>query len=566
MSPRPRSLRWWLTALVTGVAAPVLALLIAMSVNQVEREQAEARLSALQVARASAARLRDQSTQSLALLRRLAARPAVAQLDPQACHEAFATLDVFPRYADLLLFDEAGQLICAGNADARNADARSWVAARLRDRTLRFNVPNVRTFAAQSMRVLAARIAGGGTIVLLERAEMIDRNALSEGVVVTILDRDGTILARSGGTADWTGRNIRGTRIADLARRIPEGVAEASGIEGTVRQYGFARLPEFGWYVYAGIPNAVIVEPVREMLWNAVIGGIGIALVVIIMTVVVERKITNPLHALVTASSTADEGSYVRVAEFDGPREIVTLTAAFNRMIDRRQQTDQQMRGSERKMKALHERLLAVQEEERSRIARELHDDLGQSLTALKMDFIGLLQATTLTPQTGPIGGRILDTLELTVSAVQRISSELRPSVLDDLGLVTAIREEARLFEARSGIECDVSVIGAVPEDAETVTAIYRIVQEALTNVARHANATRTELRLRERGDELLLEIRDDGLGVTTEQMDDPLSLGLIGIRERAALIGGSVQIEGVAGRGTIVSARIPMYLKARAD
>jgi signal transduction histidine kinase len=256
----------------------------------------------------------------------------------------------------------------------------------------------------------------------------------------------------------------------------------------------------------------------------------------------------------------------VRVAEFDGPREIVTLTAAFNRMIDRRQQTDQQMRGSERKMKALHERLLAVQEEERSRIARELHDDLGQSLTALKMDFIGLLQATTLTPQTGPIGGRILDTLELTVSAVQRISSELRPSVLDDLGLVTAIREEARLFEARSGIECDVSVIGAVPEDAETVTAIYRIVQEALTNVARHANATRTELRLRERGDELLLEIRDDGLGVTTEQMDDPLSLGLIGIRERAALIGGSVQIEGVAGRGTIVSARIPMYLKARAD
>jgi signal transduction histidine kinase len=568
MSPRPRSLRWWLTALVAGVAVPVLALLIAMSVNQVEREQAEARLTALQMARASAARIHDSYAQSLALIRQMAERPAIVQLDPQACHAVFSAIDFFPRYADVFLFDRDGQFVCSGNSDPLNdaisLQARSWVAARLHDGKLSLGIPTIHAFNHQSMAVLASRLApSGGTIILLEFVEMIGKNALIPGAVLTILDRDSTIIARSASAQKWTGRNIRDTRIAELARQIPEGVAEATGVEGTVRQYGFARLPEFGWYVYAGVPNAVIVEPMREMLWNAVVGGIGIALVVIIMTVVVERKISRPLHALVTASSTADEGSYARVADFNGPREIVTLSAAFNRMIDRREDADHQMRGSERKMKALHERLVAVQEEERSRIARELHDDLGQSLTALKMDFIGLLQATPLSPATKPISARILETLELTVSAVQRISSELRPSVLDDLGLVAAIREEARLFEARSGIECDVSVIGAVPEDTETVTTVYRIVQEALTNVARHANATRTELRLRERGDELLLEIRDDGLGVTEEQMGDPHSLGLIGIRERAALIGGTVQIEGVPGRGTIVSARIPMTLKA---
>jgi signal transduction histidine kinase len=136
--------------------------------------------------------------------------------------------------------------------------------------------------------------------------------------------------------------------------------------------------------------------------------------------------------------------------------------------------------------------------------------------------------------------------------------------VLDDLGLVAAINAEARVFEERSGIECEVSVTGEMPADSDWVTAIYRIVQEALTNVARHSNATRTELHLRDRGDELLLEIRDDGRGVTDEEIGDPLSFGLIGIRERAAVLGGSVQIEGAADRGTVVSVRIPYAAKAR--
>ncbi len=569
MPSRPRSIRWWLAGLVTAVAAPVLILLLAISVAQVEREQAEARLQALQVAKASAARIHDGNADSLALLARMTARIAPVARDSRACQSIVSAIDFFPRYADIFLFDPRGTLVCSGNSEPQNEaisrQAQPWITRALEADRLRLETPVIRTFDGRSISVLASRVPGqGGTLVLLEFVELIGRNALIPGAVMTILDGDGTIIARSASSAEWTGRNIHGTRIAELARSMTEGVAEAKGIEGITRQYGFARLPELGWTVYVGVPNSAIVDPVREMLWNGAIAGVAIVLIVAAMTLVVARKIGRPIRALVAASMTADEGSYARVARIEGPRELAILASAFNRMIDRRREADRQMRIGERKLKALHERLLAVQEEERSRIARELHDDLGQSLTALKMDFLGLLKATSHTPAVEPICARILGTLESTVSAVQRISSELRPSVLDDLGLVAALEQEARLFEERSGIECEVSVIGAVPDDTETVTTIYRIAQEALTNIVRHSNAARAELRLRQQGEDFLLEICDDGRGVTDEELGDPFSIGLIGIRERAELIDGTVRIEGMAGGGTIVSARLPLSRAVR--
>jgi signal transduction histidine kinase len=312
------------------------------------------------------------------------------------------------------------------------------------------------------------------------------------------------------------------------------------------------------------VPSWAILELARETLLESAVAVIGASVLLTILTFMLAYRIGRPIEVLAAAAAAAGDGVYVRVKNGGGPREVAALADAFNGMLDRREQADGRMRDGERKLKALSERLLTVQEEERARIARELHDDLGQSLTALKMDVVGLLQNTEQPPALAPIRERILRTLDSTVTSVQRISSELRPSVLDDLGLVAAIDAEARLFEERSGIECELSVIGDVPVEAERDTASDRIVQEELTNVARHSNATRTELRLRNRGDELLLEIRDDGRGVTTEEIGDPLSFGLIGIRERAAVIGGIVQIEGVDGRGTIVSVRVPVTAKAR--
>ncbi len=569
---RPWSIQRWLGWLVAGVVFPVLVLLIWTSIVQVRREQNEVRQTALNMAKATADRIRDRHSESVALLAQMSARRGVADFDPGACHSVFSAVDFLPRYADVFLFDDTGTLVCSGNTEPKNEsislEARRWIREELRAGRLRAGVPVAHTIGDRSILVLAAPVrtpsARRGTIVLVEFVSVLSRDAQVPGAVVTILDRNGMIVARSDRGGQWSGKSLRGSRLTLLASGASEGFVVATGVDGVSRQYGYTHLPALGWAIYAGIPIAAVAEPLREMIINGAIGATGIVFIAGVLTIALARKIGRPLHALVAAARTADEGAFDRVEPEDGPLEIATLAHAFNRLIDRSEEADERMRVGERKLKALSDRLLTVQEEERSRIARELHDDLGQSLTALKMDVIGLLQATAQPPELAPIRARILRTLDATVAAVQQISSELRPSVLDDLGLVAAIEAEARLFEERSGIECEVSVGGDAPIDDDCVTAIYRIVQEALTNVARHSNATRTEVRIRHRAEELLLEIRDDGRGVTGAEIADSMSLGLIGIRERADLIGGTVQFEGVEGRGTIVSVRIPTSRKAR--
>jgi signal transduction histidine kinase len=428
-----------------------------------------------------------------------------------------------------------------------------------------------RAIALRIARATAARIeavhrqspAGTPAGTLLRQIPgIVGREALPPETVVTIVNRNGTIIARSLDGHTWSGRNARDAPVVSLTLTQREGIAEAAGVDGVVRQYGFTTVAELGWHIYVGIPTEALMRPARQMLFRGVAGGLAMLLLLSIVGFAVARQIERPVHDLARAAKSLARGNYVRLEPTEGPLEIVALAAGFNEMVERRLGAEEQMREGEQKLKALSDRLLVAQEEERGRIARELHDDLGQSLTALKMDIIGLLQRMPA-GASSPIAERIVRTIDVTVTAVQRISSELRPSVLDDLGLVAAIESEALLFEERTGIECELSLAVDRPEgvtiEPDTATAIYRIVQEALTNVARHSNAARVEIRLREREDEILLEIRDDGGGITRAQIDDPASLGLIGIRERADLAGGAVEFEGVDGRGTIVSLRIPL-------
>ena len=533
---RPISLRWWLGLLVAGVALPLLLLLVWLYGSQVQRERRDARELALRLATGTAARLNVLHRDSRLLLQQMSQRPAIRGFNRAPCDSLFAVVDFFPQYADLFLFDDSGALVCTATPvgeDRRISDvARPWVESELRQGRLRAEEPMIRPIESRWVSILATPVvsidgAKRGTLVLVQLPEVLVSEVLPKGAVVTILDRNGTIVARSEGSARWTGRNVRGLAVTEIAMREKQGVAEARGVDGVLRQYGFVFMPEIGWYVYVGIPSSVVMEPVRQMFVRGVEGGVVIILIVIIIAAILSRGIERPIRILV---GTAEQ-----------------------RMID-----------DERKLKALSDRLLVVQEEERSRIARELHDDLGQSLTALKMDVTGLLAKSEQQYGRSPTANRILRTLESMVTAVQRISSELRPSILDDLGLVAAIESEAKLFEERTGIECELSLPPDTPIEPHCATAIYRIVQEALTNVARHSNASRVEIRLRRRTEELLLEIRDDGRGMTSDEVTNPLSLGVVGIRERADLVGGTVQFEGVAGRGTIVSVRIPVSSSER--
>ncbi len=232
--------------------------------------------------------------------------------------------------------------------------------------------------------------------------------------------------------------------------------------------------------------------------------------------------------------------------------------------ITKRKQTQEKIEKSRKQLRALYARLNSVREEERTRIAREIHDELGQSLTALKMDLFWLCKR--LPKEQEKLIGRIDSMTDLvgnSINSVKSISSKLRPGILDDLGIVAAIEYESKEFQERTGVKCKLKLMDQdVEMDPEIATAIFRIFQEALTNVLRHANATQVDVSLKRRANSIVLEVKDNGRGITEEQNSDPESLGLLGMKERASFHGGEVKIQGIQGKGTTLTVSIPLERK----
>ncbi len=220
---------------------------------------------------------------------------------------------------------------------------------------------------------------------------------------------------------------------------------------------------------------------------------------------------------------------------------------------------EQELRASSEQLRNLTAHLQSVREEERARISREVHDELGQSLTAVKMDLAWL--AGRLPQRNVQMLKRIRSTRQLADSMIQsirRISTELRPAVLD-LGLAAAVEWQVQEFQARSGIQCKVRLLTHEVFAPDVSTTLFRILQETLTNVARHAKATRVEVVKQKRRDRVVLMIRDNGRGFDEENPSVSKSLGLLGMRERAAILGGQVNISSAPGKGTTVTAWIPL-------
>jgi PAS domain S-box-containing protein len=217
-----------------------------------------------------------------------------------------------------------------------------------------------------------------------------------------------------------------------------------------------------------------------------------------------------------------------------------------------------EQRQLEDQLRALSARVESVREDERTGIAREIHDVLGQALTALKMDLAFVSKRSS---------GDVLEKVEAMSQAtdeiihqVRRISAELRPGVLDDLGLLAAIEWQAQEFEERTGVLCVLeSDLGDRRLPRDVATALFRIFQESLTNVARHAHATRVDIRLHVTGTSLRLAVHDDGEGITPAALADPRSLGLLGIRERARRLGGRASVAAGGRGGTSVLVEVPL-------
>jgi two-component system sensor histidine kinase UhpB len=247
------------------------------------------------------------------------------------------------------------------------------------------------------------------------------------------------------------------------------------------------------------------------------------------------------------------------------PLEGPPTFTGYVRDITERKRAEGELRHSREQLRALTGRLETLREAERTRIAREIHDELGQNLTGLKMDLLWMEQHLGQW-QSLPAANAILDRVggatELVdgiICTVQEIAAELRPSVLDKLGLGTALQYEARRFQDRAGIPCEVRI----PETelaltAEVSTAFFRVFQESLTNVARHAHATKVEAELKAEPQALVLRLRDNGDGITEADIANPQSFGLLGMKERVAHLGGEVVFQSHPGQGTLVTVRVP--------
>jgi signal transduction histidine kinase len=252
---------------------------------------------------------------------------------------------------------------------------------------------------------------------------------------------------------------------------------------------------------------------------------------------------------------------------------LTRLLPAVNRALREAQQrsahrrAEEQLRESHEQLRALSVYLQSVREEERTRIAREVHDGLGQALTGCKLDLSWIAsrlpkEQKELVEKTRALSGHIDSTIQM----VRRIATELRPGILDHLGLAAALEWQANEFQTRTGIQCEVHASLNEPDlPPDLNTTFFRIFQETLTNIIRHAGATRVAVELKEKDGSVVLEVRDNGRGISRAEITKTKSMGLLGMRERAALLGGEFKIGRAAkGEGTRVTISIPLQRPTR--
>jgi two-component system sensor histidine kinase UhpB len=286
------------------------------------------------------------------------------------------------------------------------------------------------------------------------------------------------------------------------------------------------------------------------------------------------RETFRPIRSLREATQRFNSGDYsarASLAPLTDP-DVAGLVLEVNALWDRLEADAATIREKTDQAERLAAQVIQAQEEERRRVARELHDEAGQALTAV---IIGLerglasmpeVYAADLPIQPRQLMGNLRDLAAQTLDEVRKLALELRPSVLDDLGLVAALRQYVRSTEERSGLQAQLTVVGWDEADgaprlpAEVETALFRIAQEALTNAIRHARATSVQVRLRRTLGSVTLEVRDDGVGLAAVPSPEAGEhLGMFGMRERAHLLAGQFHATAVSPRGTLVQVTVPL-------
>lgn len=386
-----------------------------------------------------------------------------------------------------------------------------------------------------------------------------------------IADRTGQVLAYAGTTKREIA-SADGLRIPEIAilSETKRGQRLEIGGAGVHRYFVAAPMGEDpDLYVAVSLSHAQVLRLSNSAFYRT-LGALGLLTLftAAVVYIAAELAVLRALRSLAKTVTRFGRGDLsARVVPLRGYNELASVARAFNDMADSLAAQHREALEAQAQLRALSDRLRQVREAESARIARELHDEIGQLLTSLKFELSHLPArcdrnaegdscAQDLSNSVDAMNQRIAGALEF----VRRISSELRPSVLDKLGLAAALEWQARELESQTGLVIHVEAVDVEPILDELVSVtLFRIAQEALTNIVRHAEAAMANVHLYRTACELVLEVEDNGKGFTASVVEPGQSLGIVGMRERALLINGQLIIEGTPGQGTRVRVCVPL-------
>jgi signal transduction histidine kinase len=333
-------------------------------------------------------------------------------------------------------------------------------------------------------------------------------------------------------------------------------------------------IPDLQWVLLSEIDEVEAFRSVYELREQLILSGLIILLFAVALGFVISQTITKPISDLTRISDLFGRGEMDHRASMHGRDEIGLLATTFNTMAEKikfhtgrledeigeRRLAEERLQGSQEQFRNLSRHLQSVREEERKSVAREIHDELGQRLTSLKLHLSLLREDLPTLESAGQERFQyLLNDVDTTIQSVRRLITQLRPGLLDDLGLTAAIEWQAEEFQQHTGIACELTIDPPnIVLDQDRSTALFRIFQETLTNVTRHAGADLVQVSFREYEGMVELRVCDNGRGITEAEIDRPGSFGVMGMRERAHYFDGSVTLAGVRDEGTTVTVQIP--------
>ncbi|HVR28667.1 MAG TPA: cache domain-containing protein [Thermoanaerobaculia bacterium] len=516
--------------------------------------------------------------------------PQVTQPQSAPCQAVLAgILGYYRALANIGVTDLAGNVVCAARpppADVNVADRGYFEEVlRTRDFTVgEYQVSRLTNRPSISFAYPVTDELGEPTAVVVAALDLSvlafvaeqTLTQLPEASVFTVLDRNGVVIARTPDAGEKLGTPLSDAVLrAGVLAGMPGTHREETGGDATLHVYAPVRNPlrEEEWYTILSLPESALFGAIhRSFQQSLLVLGLVLVIAAVVGRLVADRLVLRPASRILEATRHLEAGNLgVRLGPDYGAGELGDLARSFDGMVAAIDQRERQLEENQERLSAMSRRLLAAQEEERRRIARELHDELGQLLTGAKLNLVSLQGGSAHPP---PGFDPLVDTIDLVgraLTSVRELSTELRPAVLDDAGLEEALHWLLVRVSTRAGFDGHLEAESMDADLApEIETSLFRFAQEALTNVMRHAAATTVSMTLRQRGGQVELTLEDDGTGFDTEAAHGKAiagsSLGIVGMQERITLAGGRLEIDSAPGRGTRLRAIVPTTADASQD